>query len=254
MRAVVIADERSSAAALVLNSRVPALRRALGLSASCLPPVSGEDQGQSGAADPLCAPELLLWPHVPQRRGSERAEPNVGSSRTPTRAVTGPPARRRACASSAMSARLCNPWLRALSASAGLSRSPRAAAASDIGRGSAPALERLRRGGAMNATADAITSASMLADLKLPGALEAVDEILADVDRGSLNASAAHRAAARCADHSAQQPPVADRDAILAVAGHQDAQNSSTSPSSLRSGANRSRACTNSASSSARRT
>jgi DNA replication protein DnaC len=31
----------------------------------------------------------------------------------------------------------------------------------------------------------------LLADLKLPGALEAVDEILADVDRGSLNASAA---------------------------------------------------------------
>jgi len=31
----------------------------------------------------------------------------------------------------------------------------------------------------------------MLADLRLPGALEAVDEILADVDRGSLHASQA---------------------------------------------------------------
>ena len=30
---------------------------------------------------------------------------------------------------------------------------------------------------------------AMLADLRLPGVLEAVDEILADVDRGSLNAS-----------------------------------------------------------------
>jgi len=30
---------------------------------------------------------------------------------------------------------------------------------------------------------------AMLADLRLPGALEGVDEILADVDRGSLNAS-----------------------------------------------------------------
>ncbi len=28
----------------------------------------------------------------------------------------------------------------------------------------------------------------MLADLKLPGALEAVDDILADVDRGSVTA------------------------------------------------------------------
>jgi hypothetical protein len=32
---------------------------------------------------------------------------------------------------------------------------------------------------------------AMLADLRLPGALEAVDEILGEVDRGSLNASEA---------------------------------------------------------------
>ena len=32
---------------------------------------------------------------------------------------------------------------------------------------------------------------AMLADLRLPGALESVDEILADVDRGSLHASQA---------------------------------------------------------------
>ena len=43
----------------------------------------------------------------------------------------------------------------------------------------------------MNATARRDHIRELLADLKLPGALEAVDEILADVDRGSLNASAA---------------------------------------------------------------
>src|SRR6266513_2546583 len=41
----------------------------------------------------------------------------------------------------------------------------------------------------MNATERRDHIRAMLADLRLPGALEAVDEILADVDRGSLHAS-----------------------------------------------------------------
>ena len=43
----------------------------------------------------------------------------------------------------------------------------------------------------MSATARRDHIREMLADLKLPGALEAVDDILADVDRGSLTASEA---------------------------------------------------------------
>jgi len=43
----------------------------------------------------------------------------------------------------------------------------------------------------MNATERRDHIRAMLADLRLPGALEAVDEILADVDRGSLHASQA---------------------------------------------------------------
>jgi DNA replication protein DnaC len=43
----------------------------------------------------------------------------------------------------------------------------------------------------MNATERRDHIRDMLADLKLPGALEAVDEILAEVDRGSLHASQA---------------------------------------------------------------
>ena len=43
----------------------------------------------------------------------------------------------------------------------------------------------------MNATERRDHIRAMLADLRLPGALEAVDEILGDVDRGTLNASEA---------------------------------------------------------------
>ena len=43
----------------------------------------------------------------------------------------------------------------------------------------------------MKATARRDHIREMLADLKLPGALEAVDEILADVDRGGPTASEA---------------------------------------------------------------
>src|SRR5690606_12704535 len=47
--------------------RVPALRRALGLSASSLPAVPSADEGQDRAADPLLSPELLLRAGVRQR-------------------------------------------------------------------------------------------------------------------------------------------------------------------------------------------
>ena len=47
--------------------RVRALLGTLGLPRSRLPTVSGKNQGQGRATDPLCAAELLLWPHVPER-------------------------------------------------------------------------------------------------------------------------------------------------------------------------------------------
>jgi len=49
----------------------------------------------------------------------------------------------------------------------------------------------------MNATVRRDHIRELLADLKLPGALEAVDEILADVDRGILERQRRHRAASR---------------------------------------------------------
>jgi len=75
----------------------------------------------------------------------------------------------------------------------------------------------------------------MLTDSKLPGALEAVDNILAEVDRGSATAGEA-------------------LERLLGFCRPLRRLSSWTSPSSLRSSAIRSRACTSSASLSAERT
>ena len=63
---------------------------------------------------------------------------------------------------------------------------------------------------------------AMLADLKMPGALEAIDDVLAQVDSGAVTAGRSDRAGAGRADRAAQQPPAAGRDALLQAAGHQD--------------------------------
>src|SRR5690606_33186089 len=60
-------------------------------------------------------------------------------------------------------------------------------------RGRAPPTERLRRGRTMTRVAAARRDhiRAMLADLRMPGALEAVDEILAGADGGALTAAEA---------------------------------------------------------------
>ena len=67
------------------------------------------------------------------------------------------------------------------------------------------------------------TIRGMLADLKMPGALEAVDGILSEIDGGRVAADRGDQAAARRADHPAQQPPAAGGDALLPAAGGEDA-------------------------------
>ena len=64
---------------------------------------------------------------------------------------------------------------------------------------------------------------AMLADLKMPGALEAVDGVLAKVDSGAVTAGRSDRAGAGRPDRAAQQPSPAGHDALLAPAGRQDA-------------------------------
>ena len=61
-----------------------------------------------------------------------------------------------------------------------------------------------------------------LADLKLPGALEALDPILSGVDGGRVTAAEAIREAPRRPDRPAQQPQAPGRHARLAAAGRDD--------------------------------
>ena len=56
---------------------------------------------------------------------------------------------------------------------------------------------------------------AMLADLKMPGALEAVDGILSEADSGAISPAEAIEQLAGCPDRAAQQPPAPDRHALL---------------------------------------
>ena len=64
MRAVVLSDDRGAGGGLVLNEEFLRFARALGVHAALVPTLSGPDQGQSGAPDPLHPRELLLRPLV----------------------------------------------------------------------------------------------------------------------------------------------------------------------------------------------
>ena len=85
---------------------------------------------------------------------------------------------------------------------------------------------RLRRGRAMKASAknrrDRVRA--MLADLKMPGALEAVDGILAQADSGGATASEAIEQLLSAQIVLRKQPAPADCDAILPAAGGEDAR------------------------------
>ena len=64
MRAVALSDEARGRRRPGAERGVPAVRRALGVHAALVPTLSGPDQGQSGAPDPLHPRELLLRPLV----------------------------------------------------------------------------------------------------------------------------------------------------------------------------------------------
>ena len=94
---------------------------------------------------------------------------------------------------------------------------------------------------------------AQLADLKMPGALEALDEILSGVDGGAITPAEAIEPCSarrsRCATSAGCRPPCE-----AAVSRGEDARRLRLHASSPRSSASRSRACTSSASSSGGRT
>ena len=73
MRAVVLSDGRVGGGQLVLNAEFLRFAAHWGVSSAGVPVISGTDEGQGGAADPLHPGRLLLRPHVHQRRRPQRA-------------------------------------------------------------------------------------------------------------------------------------------------------------------------------------
>src|SRR5690606_22057452 len=167
--------------------RVPSLRGALGLSSTRLPALSSPDQGQGGAADPVSPRELRVRPRLRLRRrpeGSGRALASPGgqcaSPSHDPRAPSGALLRGRAvCAPAAGVARL------SVAHSSADAADTAAVQIGSAARGRAPTAEDLRsnRGGcAVKNIRDQIRT--QLADLKMPGSLEALDVVLSRVDSG----------------------------------------------------------------------
>ncbi len=199
LKAVVIDDERPDGGPAPCQSRVSPLRRALGLSDPGLPPLSRADQGQGRAPDSLPPGQFPLWARVSRRCGSPGPVRCVAYRRRESagpwhdRRHPGGPlrhggfARPRAPAQSTVSQpdpRQARPGASARPAG----RHRRRGAAGARGLHRAPA-----RGARMKATVSALRDRlrTQLADLKMPGALEAVDGILHQVDGGQLSPPAA---------------------------------------------------------------
>ena len=77
MKAVVIEDGRYDDGALVENPEFMRYALPLELQDPSVPTLSGSDQGQGGAADPLPQGELLLRAHLHVGRRSQRAGPSL---------------------------------------------------------------------------------------------------------------------------------------------------------------------------------
>ena len=65
---------------------------------------------------------------------------------------------------------------------------------------------------------------AMLADLKMPGALEAVDSVLSDADGGGVTTAEAIERLLGATDHPEEQPPFAGGHAFVTLARRQDAR------------------------------
>ena len=81
---------------------------------------------------------------------------------------------------------------------------------------------------------------AQLADLKMPGALEAIDDVLTGARWRRRDGLGGHRATPRCPDHAAQQPPPSGCDALEPGYRPSRPSTTSTSASSPRSSASRS--------------
>ena len=195
MKAVVTKDERAAGGRVTENAEFLPLCASLGLPRPSVSSLPGEDQGQGRATGELRAFELLLWPNLHVGRGPERSGPPLARSRGQRPYAWHPEgAARRSLRARARPA-----------AALGLAPIPilgTAARGDEAGQG---CTSPYRRGtsaagsvcpGGRRCSVKAAGSRrdrirAQLADLKMPGALEAVDDVLTRVDGGGVTASEA---------------------------------------------------------------
>ena len=257
MRSVVVSDGRADEGELVLNAEFLRFASHWGFRPRSCRPYRARTKGKVERADTLHPRELLLYGRkfVSDEDLNEQAQRWLeGTANVRRHGTTGErPVDRFERDEATGPAAAGRPSLSALgrAAATGDPASP----AHDRGR-RAPSAQGLRGGGAMRAPTgnrrDRLRA--MLADLKMPGALEAVDGILAQADSGAATAGEAIEQLLDAQIALRKQPPPPHRHARLAPAGGEDPWPSSTSPSSPASSASRSRASTSSASWTAART
>ena len=195
MRAVVLSDDRAAGGGLVLNEEFLRFAAHWGFMPRSCRPYRAQTKGKVERPIPLHPRELLLRPLVRERRRSQRAGRALAGGhgqRSPARHDGGtshrPLRARRAGGASP-------PGHRSLPASRAPPGSGARAAAPAVGNrgGRATTAQRLCGGVAMKAPAPTRRDRlrAMLADLKMPGALEAVDGILSEADGGTISAAEA---------------------------------------------------------------
>ena len=168
-----------------------------------VPAVSGADEGEGGASDQLHPARVLLWAGVRVGRGPERPGVELAGQRGERAGArdadggsAGPVRAGAAVVAPVGGAALCR-------CPAGLFGTSGGGAAA--GGGGAPepfGVWRGRGGWEMTSGSRHERISGQLVDLKMPGALEALDEVLRGVDSGSLTGSEAIekllRAQTRC--------------------------------------------------------
>ena len=197
MRAVVASDDRSDGGSLVVNAEFQRFAAHWGFRARACRPYRARTKGKVERPIRYVRENFFYGRGVRRRLGSGRPGAALaGRHRQPAsarhdRGASGGPLRAgRAGGAGAAGGAAPRPPRRG--GRGGAERAGQGVRRGAGGGGAAPA-ERLRGGGSMS-----VASASrrdrlreMLADLRMPGALEAVDQVLADVDGGAATAAEA---------------------------------------------------------------
>ena len=231
MKAVIVDDQRPDGGRLLENAEFCASPRT-GVSHSRVSPVSRADQGQGRAAGPL-PPRQFLYGRtfLGDARSRRSVRALARGRRQCARArhdrASGPRDRFDATSRSTLQPLAARPYRSlVLAAAARRRRAPtrRVPHVAVERRALAHYAALLARRPHERRHACATASAPSSPICKMPGALEALDDILRRVDGGRARPPAdAMESAARQPHHAPQSAPTADGDALRAIAGREDA-------------------------------